>query len=149
MKNLRKGNYFRTEGGLIGKINDIKLFQETTFIEVLSKGGRYFHFPLSEVKKCAEKIEDLFEYEDLLKVFDSVANGYFYYGFSENTFSNISSLIDGLLSDGSRKIVGIISKEKIKDSIFYTVENTCSEKNRDTCQKEKMGCEGCFYNLKK
>lgn len=23
---------------------------------------------------------------------------------------------------------------------------TCKEKDRDTCNVEKMGCEGCFYN---
>ena len=23
---------------------------------------------------------------------------------------------------------------------------TCTEKDRDTCNVEKMGCEGCFYN---
>ncbi len=147
MRKLKKGNYFRTNGGLIGEIKDIKVFNETSFIETI-KMGKIFHFALNDIKKCSEDILDLLEYEDLLKVFDKVANGFIYYGFSENNFNELKDLKEALKTDDTRIIVGIVPKEKIKENMFYFIDTVCGEKEKESCQKEKMGCEGCFYNLK-
>lgn len=148
MENIKKGNYFRTYSGFIGEVENIININGTKIIESsVRQTGQVFHIPVENVKKCEKKLIKLFEYEDLLKVFNKELNGYFYYGFSENKVSTIDKMVAGLTSTDNYEIVGIISRESLKLDFFNIQKQVCGLIEEETCQCEKMGCKGCFYNV--
>lgn len=142
---IKEGNFFRTFSGLIGRVDRMINFNGEQIIE-FNKNGKFFHIAKTEIKKCASELLDLLEYEDCLKVFNKETNGYYYYGISENNYNDLNDIKEGLL-ENNYIIVGIISKEYLKRDFFNTINTVCSQVEQDTCQKEKLGCSGCFYHI--
>lgn len=144
---MDKKIYLRTYSGIIGKIESIVDFSGIKMINYEDCTGMSYLVEYKDIKDTAESLIDLFSYEDCLKVFNKAMNGFFYYGMSENDRENIQGLRGGLKEDDNYIVVGLITKEILKKGMFNQEDLVCSTKEQETCQTEKMGCKGCFYNI--
>lgn len=143
---IQIGDFFRTETGLIGKVVGIMGVNENIYIKEGNKGCL---IEIKDIKKYSKSIIDLLEYKDLIKVFDKFHNNYFYVGCCSKTYNNsIDDLKNTLRKNKDMIIVGVVSKEKLENEIFYLKDTVCSDIEQGLCEKEKMTCKGCFYYVK-
>lgn len=93
IKKIKEGDYFRSYSGLVGQVLDIVcMIDGRPYIGFKNNNNKYCLLDIGDIEKYSSNIIDLFEYEDVLKVYNKLYNGYMYYGFSENNFSTITDL---------------------------------------------------------